>query len=85
MFSIKISFVIHGRQAFFLHFLASSMDDEHSFLILLSSPVGDELSFLFCYLPSRRTGVLFSFSVNPIALETQFFLFFLHGAHIELT
>ena len=45
IFSVKISFFVRGRQAFFLHFLASSMDDEHSFLILLSSPVGDECSF----------------------------------------
>ena len=45
MFSVKISFVFHGRQAFFLHFLASSADEEHSFYILLSSPLDDECSF----------------------------------------
>ena len=43
MFSVKISFVFHGRQAFFLHFLSSSMDDEYF--------------FLFPYLPSRRKVV----------------------------
>ena len=32
MFSVKISFVFHGRRAFFLHFLSSSMEDERSFL-----------------------------------------------------
>ena len=31
MFSVKISFVVHGRRMFFLHFLASPLDDEHSF------------------------------------------------------
>ena len=31
MFSVKISFVFHGRRAFFLHFLSSSMEDEYSF------------------------------------------------------
>ena len=31
MFSVKISFVFRGRQAFFLHFLASSAGEEHSF------------------------------------------------------
>ena len=31
MFFVKISFVFHGRQAFFLHFLSSSMEDEYSF------------------------------------------------------
>ena len=45
MFSVKISFVVHGRQAFFLHFLASSAGEEHSFYILLSSPLDDECSF----------------------------------------
>ena len=71
MFSVKISFVVHGRQAFFLHFLASSADDEHSFFVLLSSPVGDECSF-FCF-PLIR---YFRDAVFPV---------FLHGAHIELT
>ena len=51
MFSVKISFVFHGRRTFLLHFLSSSMEDERSFL----------------------------FSVNPIALETKFFLFFSMG------
>ena len=45
MFSVKISFVFHGRRALFLHFLSSSMEDERSFFVLLSSPVGDECSF----------------------------------------
>ena len=31
MFSVKISFVFRARQAFFLHFLASSAGEEHSF------------------------------------------------------
>ena len=70
MFSVKISFVVRGQQAFFLHFLASSADDEH-FFVLLSSPVGDEYSF-------------FVFP-NPMLQRRSFFLFFLHGAHIERT
>jgi len=45
IFSVKISFVAHGRRTFFLHFLASPTGEEYSFLILLSSPVGDERSF----------------------------------------
>ncbi len=45
LFSVKISFAFHGRQAFFLHFLSSSMEDEHSFYILLSSPLDDKRSF----------------------------------------
>ena len=65
MFSVKISFVVRGRQAFFLHFLASSMDDELSFFILLSSEPSDECSF-------------FVFRSSD-ASETRFFLFFLHG------
>ena len=32
MFSVKISFVFHGRRTFLLHFLSSSMEDERSFL-----------------------------------------------------
>ncbi len=62
MFSVKISFVIRGRQAFFLHFLASSMDDEHSFYILLSSPLDDKRSFF----------VLLS---SPVGDECSFFAF----------
>ena len=65
MFSVKISFVVRGRQAFFLHFLASSAGEEHSFLILLSSPVGDECSFLF--------------SANPILQRRSFSHFFSIG------
>ena len=45
MFSVKISFVVHGRRTFFLHFLASSADDERSFFVLLSSEPSDEYPF----------------------------------------
>ena len=65
MLSVKISFVFHGRRTFLSHFLSSSMEDELSLYILLSSEPSDECSSLF--------------SVNPIALETQFFLFFSIG------
>ena len=55
------------------------MEDERSFYIFYLLPWKTNFLFTFYYLPSRRTGVLFSFSVNPIALETQFFLFFSMG------
>ena len=47
MFSVKIFFVFHGKRAFFLHFLSSSMEDELSFFILLSFEPSGECSFLF--------------------------------------
>ena len=43
MFSVKISFVPRERQAFFLHFLASSTGEEYSFYILLFSAMAEEL------------------------------------------
>ena len=43
MFSVKISFVPRGRQAFFLHFLASSTGEEYSFYILLFSAMVEDL------------------------------------------
>ena len=55
------------------------MEDELFFHIFYLLPWKTNFLFTFYYLPSRRTGVLFSFSVNPIALETQFFLFFSMG------
>ena len=79
MFSVKISFVAHGRRASFLHFLASPAGEEYSFLILLSSPAGEERSFLFYYLPSRRTSVLFLFSANPMLQRRSFSCFFSMG------
>ena len=79
MFSVKISFVVHGRRTFFLHFLASPTGEEYSFLILLSSPVGDECSFLFYYLPSRRMGFLFLFSINRMLQRRSFSYFFSMG------
>ena len=49
MSSVKISFVVHGRRAFFLHFLASSAGEEHSFYILLSSAAAEDRLFsVFC-------------------------------------
>ena len=43
MFFVKISFVVRGQQAFFLHFLASSAGEEYSFYILLFSAMAEEL------------------------------------------
>ena len=62
MFFVKISFVFHGRRIFFLHFLSSSMEDERSFFVLLSSEPSDECSFLFSANPmlQRRSFSCFS-------------------------
>ena len=65
MFSVKISFVFHGRRTFLSHFLSSSMEDELSFFILLSSEPLDECSFLF--------------SVNPMLQRRSFSCFFSMG------
>ena len=61
---VKKSFFFHGRRTFLSHFLSSSMEDELSFFILLSSEPSDECSFLF--------------SVNPM-LQRRSFSVFLHG------
>ena len=55
------------------------LQEKLSLYIFYLLPWKTNFLFTFYYLPSRRTGVLFSFSVNPIALETQFFLFFSMG------
>ena len=79
MFSVKISFVVHGRQAFFLHFLASSADDEHSFLILLSSPVDDKRSFFVLLSSEPSDECSFLFSANPMLQRHSFSCFFSMG------
>ena len=71
MFSVKISFVFHGRRTFLSHFLSSSMEDELSLYILLSSEPSDECSSLF--------------SVNPMLQRRSFSCFssigFISNAH----
>ena len=44
-------------KGFFNNHLFSSMEDERSFFVLLSSAMDDEYFFLFPYLPSRRKVV----------------------------
>ena len=79
MFSVKISFVVRGRQAFFLHFLASSAGEEHSFLILLSSPVDDKRFFFILLSSEPSDECSFLFSANPILQRRSFSHFFSIG------
>ena len=72
-------YFFHGRNFYLLRSVSYSMEDEYSFYIFYLLLWKTNFLFTFYYLPSRRTGVLFLFSVNPIALETQFFLFFSMG------
>ena len=60
------------------------MEDELFFHIFYLLPWKTNFLFLFCYLPSRWTSVLFLFSVNLI-LQRRSFSVFLHRAYIELT
>ncbi|EHO72215.1 hypothetical protein HMPREF9944_00927 [Segatella maculosa OT 289] len=68
--SVKISFVIHGRRAFFLHFLASPAGDEHSFFVLLSSPAGEEHSFYILLSSAAAEDRLFSVFCSSEASES---------------
>ena len=43
IFSVKISFVFHGRRASFLHFFISSMEDGRFFSVQLLSAVVEAL------------------------------------------
>ena len=43
MFSVKISFVFHGRRTSFLHFFISSMEDGRFFSVQLLSAVVEAL------------------------------------------
>ena len=70
IFSVKISFVIHGRRASFLHFLASPLDDEHSFFVLLSSPAGEEHSFYILLSSAAAEDRLFSVFCSSEASES---------------
>ena len=47
MLFVKISFVFHGRRAFFLHFLSSSIEDERSFLFYYLRPWATSVFFVF--------------------------------------
>ena len=79
MFSVKISFVVHGRRTFFLHFLASSADEEILFTCYYLRPWTTSVLFLFYYLPSRRTSIPFLLSVNPMLQRHSFSCFFSMG------
>ena len=68
MFSVKISFVAHGRRTFFLHFLASPAGEEYSFLILLSSPAGDRRCFFVLLSSEPSEGrFLYGLYLTPLS------------------
>ncbi|WP_154652162.1 hypothetical protein [Segatella maculosa] len=62
MFSVKISFVFHGRRASFLHFFISSMEDGRFFSVQpLSTMVEAPRPFGFLISVGRRSSDYFFF------------------------
>ena len=83
IFSVKISFVSHGRQASFLHFLVSSMEDRRFFSVYPLSAVAEApRPFGFLISVGCRSSDYFFFSViGPLVTEGEGMLLAVFSYH----
>ena len=83
IFSVKISFVFHGRRASFLHFFISSMEDGRFFSVQPLSAVAEApRPFGFLISVGCRSSDYFFFSViGPLVTEGEGMLLAVFSYH----